>query len=62
MLRQSCCRVFYPFTTNRPEGTGLGLALSQRLVERFGGEISYIPQEQGALFRVVLPIADGTGS
>ena len=55
-------RLFTPFTTNRPEGTGLGLALSQRLVERFGGEISYIPQEQGALFRVVLPIADGTGS
>ncbi|MBA8841140.1 ATP-binding protein [Ochrobactrum sp. RH2CCR150] len=49
-------RLFTPFTTNRPEGTGLGLALSQRLVERFGGEISYIPQEQGALFRVVLPI------
>ncbi len=49
-------RLFTPFTTNRPEGTGLGLALSQRLVERFGGEISYIPQAQGALFRVVLPI------
>ncbi|WP_247880486.1 ATP-binding protein [Ochrobactrum sp. Q0168] len=52
-------RLFTPFTTNRPEGTGLGLALSQRLVERFGGEISYIPQEHGALFRVVLPtVAD----
>ncbi len=49
-------RLFTPFTTNRPEGTGLGLALSQRLVERFGGEISYIPQERGALFRVALPI------
>lgn len=50
-------RLFTPFTTTRPEGTGLGLALSQRLVERFGGEISYIPQEHGALFRVVLPMA-----
>lgn len=55
-------RLFTPFTTSRLEGTGLGLALSQRLVERFGGEISYIPQEHGALFRVVLPIAEGTGS
>src|SRR5690606_395239 len=55
-------RLFTPFTTSRPEGTGLGLALSQRLVERFGGEISYIPQERGALFRVVLPIAEETGS
>ncbi|MCV9909306.1 ATP-binding protein [Brucella sp. HL-2] len=55
-------RLFTPFTTSRPEGTGLGLALSQRLVERFGGEISYTPQERGALFRVVLPIAQDTGS
>ncbi|PQA73992.1 sensor histidine kinase [Brucella oryzae] len=55
-------RLFTPFTTSRPEGTGLGLALSQRLVERFGGEISYIPQERGALFRVVLPIAEDAGS
>jgi C4-dicarboxylate-specific signal transduction histidine kinase len=55
-------RLFTPFTTSRPDGTGLGLALSQRLVERFGGEISYIPQERGALFRVVLPIAEETGS
>lgn len=55
-------RLFTPFTTSRPEGTGLGLALSQRLVERFGGEISYIQQERGALFRVVLPIAEDKGS
>ncbi len=56
-------RLFTPFTTSRPEGTGLGLApLSQRLVERFAGEISYIPRERGALFRVVLPIAEETGS
>lgn len=49
--------LFTPFTTTRPEGTGLGLALSQRLVERAGGEIAYIPQDRGALFRVTLPLA-----
>src|SRR5690606_24203532 len=32
-------RLFTPFTTSRPDGTGLGLALSQRLVERAGGDI-----------------------
>ncbi|WP_291422005.1 ATP-binding protein [Devosia sp.] len=52
-------KLFTPFTTTRPDGTGLGLALSQRLVERAGGEIAYIPQDRGALFRVTLPLAKG---
>lgn len=50
-------RLFTPFTTTRPEGTGLGLALSQRLIERAGGEIAYIPDGEGAHFRVTLPLA-----
>ena len=48
-------RLFTPFVTTRPDGTGLGLALSQRLVERAGGEITYVAPERGALFRVTLP-------
>ena len=50
-------RLFTPFTTTRPDGTGLGLALSQRLIERAGGEIAYIPGGEGAHFRVTLPLA-----
>ncbi|MDP0929927.1 ATP-binding protein [Paracoccus onubensis] len=48
-------RLFTPFTTTRPDGTGLGLALSQRLVERAGGEIALADSYEGATFRVVLP-------
>ena len=48
-------RLFTPFTTTRAGGTGLGLALSQRLVERAGGEISLLDGGQGATFRVTLP-------
>ena len=48
-------RLFIPFTTTRADGTGLGLALSQRLVERAGGEIALVDTEAGATFRVVLP-------
>jgi signal transduction histidine kinase len=48
-------RLFTPFTTTRADGTGLGLALSQRLVERAGGEIALVDRGPGATFRVVLP-------
>ncbi|MCJ8151099.1 sensor histidine kinase [Shinella sedimenti] len=48
-------RLFTPFMTTRPDGTGLGLALSQRLVERAGGEIALVDSDAGAAFRVALP-------
>ena len=50
-------KLFTPFTTTREGGTGLGLALSQRLVERAGGEIGLAEGGPGAAFRVVLPLA-----
>jgi signal transduction histidine kinase len=51
-------RLFTPFTTTRADGTGLGLALSQRLVERAGGEIALLDRGPGATFRVILPLKD----
>lgn len=53
-------RLFTPFATTRSDGTGLGLALSQRLVERAGGEIALINNGPGATFRVVLPRREET--
>lgn len=50
-------RLFTPFVTTREGGTGLGLALSQRLVERAGGELSAVESADGARFRVTLPLA-----
>jgi C4-dicarboxylate-specific signal transduction histidine kinase len=55
-------RVFEPFfTTKEPgEGTGLGLALAQRFVDSFGGEIRAENRaDGGARFTVVLRLADG---
>jgi C4-dicarboxylate-specific signal transduction histidine kinase len=52
--------IFAPFVTGRADGTGLGLALCQRLVERAGGEIFLAEAAgrlPGATFRVVLPSA-----
>jgi signal transduction histidine kinase len=48
-------RLFEPFVTGRAGGTGLGLALCQRLAERMGGEVVLVTA-QPALFRLRLPI------
>ena len=58
-------RLFEPFVTGRPGGTGLGLALCQRLAERMGGEVQLV-RPQPALFRLRLPVhviaVDGAAS
>lgn len=53
-------RVFDPFfTTKEPGlGTGLGLAVSARLIELMGGTIEAVPlSDEGAAFRILLPVA-----
>ncbi len=49
-------KLFQPFVTRRPDGTGLGLWISRGLVERYGGDIRAAnrPDGPGALFTVVL--------
>ena len=37
-------------------GAGLGLAISQEIMNNLGGSISYLPGQGGAAFRVILPI------
>ena len=49
-------RLFTPFMTTRENGTGLGLALSLRLVERAGGDLTLIETREGARFRINLPL------
>ena len=49
-------RVFEPFYTGRPEGTGLGLYVSYGIVERHGGRIEVTSRKgQGTCFSVRLP-------
>ncbi len=49
-------RVFEPFFTTRPEGTGLGLALCREIVVQHGGQIELASSNAtGTTFRVQLP-------
>ena len=49
--------VFDLFYTTKPSGTGLGLALSQRIVERHGAELRVSSEKgKGTTFVIALPI------
>ena len=50
-------RLFTPFFSTKPDGLGVGLRLSQTIVQAHGGSIEGYnnPDGVGATFRVVLP-------
>jgi two-component system NtrC family sensor kinase len=49
-------RIFEPFFSTKEEGTGLGLAVSYNVIERYGGEIIVRSTVgEGATFTVWLP-------
>ncbi len=55
--KEQVTEIFDLFYTTKPSGTGLGLALSQRIVERHGGELKVYSEEgKGSTFVIVLPI------
>jgi signal transduction histidine kinase len=49
-------RLFEPFFSTKKEGTGLGLPISARIIDRHGGRLDVETQPgQGTTFRIVLP-------
>jgi len=58
IVPEDCERIFTPFFTTKNKGTGLGLAVSHRLVTQHGGLLR-VESEPGrwTRFRVSLPVA-----
>jgi two-component system sensor histidine kinase HydH len=52
-------RLFTPFATNKPNGTGLGLTVARRVAREHGGELTAADRTGGgACFTLTLPNAE----
>jgi two-component system NtrC family sensor kinase len=57
MSAEQVNRLFEPFYTTKPGGTGLGMAISYGIIERHGGAIDVLSEPgQGTTFVVALPV------
>jgi signal transduction histidine kinase len=51
-------RIFEAFFTTKPQGMGMGLAISRSIIEDHGGQLMFSPNgDQGTTFRLTLPCA-----
>ena len=51
-------RIFFPMVTGRPDGTGLGLALTREIISRHGGLITCISEPGQTSFTLLLPVEE----
>jgi signal transduction histidine kinase len=51
-------RIFYPFFTTKQRGSGIGLALAQKVVASHGGSLELVDAGGGACFRLRLPLEE----
>jgi signal transduction histidine kinase len=52
-------RLFAPFVSDKPDGTGLGLFVARQIAESHGGRIDWRRAEEMTCFTLTLPISSG---
>jgi C4-dicarboxylate-specific signal transduction histidine kinase len=57
IAKQNLTRIFDPFYTTKEKGTGLGLAVSQNIIEKLGGSLAVESEPgKGSIFSITLPV------
>lgn len=52
-------KIFVPFFSTKPEGSGIGLSLSRQIIRNHHGQLTvHAEPDRGALFRISLPLDD----
>ena len=59
--RESLDKIFESFYTTKPQGMGMGLAISRSIAENHGGTLRAVPHDgAGMTFELDLPAAGAT--